>query len=367
MAATIYDVAKKAGVSTATVSKVLSNTPYVSEPTRARVLDAVDELEFVPSLVARGLSKAQTFILALVIPYTPDYLYSDPHLLELIRGIDDEARLRHYSLLLSTGGALPVRRPADRPAGSGPAWMHRGSYVDGVLLIAASALGSSLAELGFAGRPAVSIGYSAPAGCATTVHADDRQGAHAATRHLIDLGHQRIGAISATRPLTALARRLEGYRQALGKAGLPVDPALIAYGDFSPESGYQAAGDLLAQHPRPTAIFAFNDRMAMGAIRCLRDAGLSVPHDIAVVGFDDIPAAALADPPLTTVRQPAQDMGASAARLLFERIEHNANGLAETVLPTELVIRASCGAPAAPARQQRFSSIDEEVITSLHA
>jgi DNA-binding LacI/PurR family transcriptional regulator len=366
MAATIYDVAKKAGVSTATVSKVLSNTPYVSEPTRARVLDAVDALEYVPSLVARGLSKAQTFILALVIPYTPDYLYSDPHLLELIRGIDDEARLRHYSLLLSTGGAMPVRRAVDRATGSGPAWMHRGSYVDGVLLIAASALGGSLADLGFADRPAVSVGYYAPAGCTATVHADDRQGAHAATRHLIELGHARIGVISAARPLTALARRLEGYHDALGEAGLPADPGLIALGDFSPESGHQAATELLARHPRPTAIFAFNDRMAMGAIRCLREAGLSVPGDIAIVGFDDIPAAALADPPLSTVRQPAQDMGASAARLLFERIEHNVTSPAEAVLPTELVLRASSGALAAPARSH-FSSIKKEVVPSLYA
>lgn len=366
MAATIYDVAKKAGVSTATVSKVLSNTPYVSEPTRARVLDAVAELDYVPSLMARGLSKAQTFILALVIPYAPDYLYSDPHLLELIRGIDDEARLRHYSLLLSTGGAAAVNRAGDRRAG-GPAWMHRGNYVDGVLLIAASALGGSLADLGFAGRPAVSIGYYSPAGCAATVHADDRQGAHAATRHLIELGHRRIGVISAARPLTALNRRLDGYHQALDEAGLSADPALIAFGDFSPESGYRATSDLLAQSPCPTAIFAFNDRMAMGAMRRLRDAGLAVPDDIAVIGFDDIPAAALADPPLTTVRQPAQQMGASAARLLFERIEQNATGPTETVLPTELVIRASCGAHAASMRQGRFSSIDKEVVVSLNA
>lgn len=357
MAATIYDVAKKAGVSTATVSKVLSNTPYVKESTRARVLDAVAELEYVPSLVARGLSKAQTFILALVIPYTPDYLYSDPHLLELIRGIDDEARQRHYSLLLSTGGSMPVSRAPERAADTGAAWMHRGSYVDGVLLIAASALGSSLSDLGFEGRPVVSIGYYAPAGCSATVHADDRQGAYAATQHLIALGHRQIGVISATRPLTALTRRLDGYHEALDRAGLVFDPTLIAFGDFSPESGYEATRTLLAHQPRPTAIFAFNDRMAMGAIRCLRDAGLAVPHTMAVVGFDDIPAAALADPPLTTVRQPALEMGAMAARLLFDLIQRKVEEAGEVILPAQLIVRESCGAVRRDMTQQEVQSL----------
>ena len=367
MAATIYDVAKKAGVSTATVSKVLSNTPYVSAPTRAKVLDAVAELDYVPSLMARGLSKAQTYILALVIPYTPDYLYSDPHLLELIRGIDDEARSRHYSLLLSTGGAEPTRQPADRSTNGRPAWMHRGSYVDGVLMIAASALAGSLSDLGLDGRPAVSIGYSLPAGCAAAIHADDRQGARAATQHLIGLGHRRIGVISATRPITALSRRMDGYRDALSQANLPNDPDLIAFGDFSPESGYQAATDLLALQPQLTAIFAFNDRMAMGAIRCLRDAGLSVPRDIAVIGFDDIPEAALADPRLTTVRQPALQIGASAARALFDLIEHHVSGPSEVTLATELVIRASCGADIPTLPQGRFSWHQKEVISSASA
>ena len=224
--------------------------------------------------------------------------------------------------------------------------MRRGSYVDGVLLIAASALAGPLSDLGFAGRPTVSIGYSLPNGCAATVHADDRQGAHAATQHLINLGHQRIGVISATRPITALTRRLEGYRDALSEAELPDDPALLAFGDFSPESGYQAAAELLAQQPRPTAIFAFNDRMAMGAIRHVRDAGLSVPQDIAVIGFDDIPAAALADPPLTTVRQPALQMGSTAARLLLDLVQRTANEPLETILPTELIVRETCGALA---------------------
>ncbi len=367
MAATIYDVAKKAGVSTATVSKVLSNTPYVSAPTRAKVLDAVAELDYVPSLMARGLSKSLTYILALVIPYTPDYLYSDPHLLELIRGIDDEARARHYSLLLSTGGAEPARQPADSATNGRPAWMHRGSYVDGVLMIAASALAGSLSDLGLDGRPAVSIGYSLPAGCAAAIHADDRQGARAATQHLIGLGHRRIGVISATRPITALSRRMDGYRDALSQANLPNDPDLIAFGDFSPESGYQAATDLLALQPQLTAIFAFNDRMAMGAIRCLRDAGLSVPRDIAVIGFDDIPEAALADPRLTTVRQPALQMGASAARTLFDLIEHHVSGPSEVTLATELVIRASCGADIPTLPQGRFSWHQKEVISSASA
>lgn len=362
MTATIYDVAKKAGVSTATVSKALSNTPYVSQATRARIMAAVEELQYVPSLAARGLSKARTFILALIIPYTSDYLYSDPHLLELMRGIEQESQAHRYSVLLSTGGGDMTTA---LQAGRGHTLSN--SYVDGVILVAASILGASLAELNLQGRPCVSVGYHAPPGLGVTVHADDQQGAAAATQHLLAWGHRRIGVISAIQPITALTQRFEGFGQALAAAGVGVEPALLARGDFSPESGYAAAGQLMAQTPRPTAIFAFNDRMAMGAIRKLRDLGLAVPGDVAVVGFDDIPEAALFDPALTTVRQPALQMGATATRLLLGLIEDGAQQRSEVVLPAELVVRASCGAALAAVQSGRSDPATKEAPVSLPA
>lgn len=336
MAATIYDVAKQAGVSTATVSKVLSNTPYVSDRTRAKVLAAVEELRYVPNLAAQGLSKARTFILALVIPYTSDYTFSDPHLLELIRGIDAEASTRNHSLLLSTSGRQEARDSSlqHRPP-------LRGGYVDGAILIAASMLGARSEELALTSLPCVSVGYHSACGNGNSVHADDLQGAQAATRHLLSLGHRHIGVITAEPLITALNRRLEGHRAALQEAGIQLDPSLLVCGDFSVASGYRAARELLDRKPSPSAIFAFNDRMAMGAIRYLREVGLSVPDDLAVVGFDDIPAASFFDPPLTTVRQPAEEMGATAARMVIDLIENKIDCWPDTILPTELVIRGS--------------------------
>lgn len=341
MAATIYDVAKRAGVSTATVSKVLSNTPYVSEATRAKVLEAVAELGYVPSLAARGLTKARTYLLALVIPYTSDYLYSDPHLLELIRGIEQETKARGYQLLLSTADRKMAGAQAVESAAEPYQRAVRSQYADGVIVVASSAFGETPPPLAQQ-LPTVGIGYHALGG-RHTVHSDDRSGAAAATRHLLALGHRRIGVINAVPQITALVRRLEGHQQALAEAGVAWDPALMVWGDFSDASGYRAVEPLLALSDRPSAIFSFNDRMAMGAIKRLREAGLRVPEDVAVVGFDDIPAAALFDPPLTTVRQPAQEMGATAARLLFDLIEGRAVDTEEVVLPTELVVRRSSG------------------------
>jgi len=345
MTATIYDVARRAGVSTATVSKVLSNTPYVSEPTRLKVLEAVEALDYVPSLAAKGLSKARTYIIGLVIPYTSDYLFSDPHLLEIIRGIERIARGRGYSLMLSTGLAAVHRGIASNAMQP----ILRSKYADGVILLAASALPGGQPEI--SNRPCVSIGYSSPIGQGNTVHSDDRQGAIAATRHLLSLGHRRIGLISATTPITALTRRLEGHRETLREAGIAFDPALLTWGDFSPESGYAAAGQLLALAEPPTAIFAFNDRMAMGAIRRLREADVAIPDEMAVVGFDDIPAAAYFDPALTTVRQPAQAMGEQAAQMILGLIEGNEARFVDAVLPAELVIRRSSGASLQPIHQ----------------
>lgn len=340
MAATIYDVAKRAGVSTATVSKVLSNTPYVSEATRAKVLASIEELGYVPSLAARGLSKARTYLLALVIPYTSDYLYSDPHLLELIRGIEQETKARHYNILLSTGDR-PTRGSVDDSAIGPYQRAVRSRYADGIIVVASSAFTGGGPKPLTQRIPAVGIGYHAVGG-RHTVHADDREGAAAATRHLLALGHRRIGVISAVPQITALKRRLEGHQQALAEAGLAWEPQMLAWGDFTDGSGYRAAEQLLALPQRPTAIFAFNDRMAMGAIKRGREMGLAVPDDLSVVGFDDIPAAALADPPLTTVRQPALEMGATAARLLFDLIDGRPVDADEVMLPTELIVRASC-------------------------
>ncbi|MDH7487061.1 MAG: LacI family DNA-binding transcriptional regulator [Anaerolineae bacterium] len=334
--ATIYDVAKEAGVSTATVSKALSNTPYVSEETRARVLAVVERLNYVPSLAARGLTKARTYIIGLVIPYVSDYLFSDPHLLEFIRGVEQEANARDYNLLLAT-----ARAPSE--AASAYQRLLRTQYVDGAVLVAVRRGEPDSLGVGKMDYPCVALGYHSPYGPDNTVHADDRQGALKAVRHLLDLGHRGIGVISGPPPLTAVEERLAGYRLALAERGVACDEGWFVQGDFTPESGFQAAAILLERCPQLTAIFCINDRMAMGAIQRLRAEGLRVPDDIAVVGFDDIPSAALFEPPLTTVRQPALEMGRIAAHKLFQLIGREIESFESIVLPAELIVRASSG------------------------
>lgn len=337
MAVTIYDVAREAGVSTATVSKVLSGRRYVADGTRARVLAAVDRLDYTPNLAARGLAGARTQILVLVFAFHPDFIFSDPHLLQIMQGVDEIATTNDYALLLSTASS------ADNPLSAYKRIASQHNIVDGAVV------GGTLGSLGIntlegQGYPIVVAGYreSGP-----SVHTDDRQGARQMTEHLLALGHERIGVISGPESdRLATGARLAGYREALSGAAIQVDERLIAYGDYSGASGYGGAARVMAQQPSPTALFAFSDRMALGAMRWLREQGVAVPGQVSVAGFDDIPAAAIAEPPLTTVRQMSREQGRRAALLVLKLINNQppSEGT-EISLPAELVVRASTAPP----------------------
>lgn len=331
---TIYDVARRAGVSPATVSKVLSNTPYVSESTRERVLDVVRELDYVPSLAARSLSRSRTSILGLVFPYAPDYLFHDPHLMTFMLGADEAAAARDYSLLI-----FAAHSPAD-PAG-GLRRLLKARFVDGAILVGTRSILATAADLRYRTYPTVTLGYESPYGSAHTVHADDRHGGMLAARHLLDLGHRRIGLISGPEEITAVTERIAGFRTVLAGHGVDVEPGLTSQGDFTFQSGCAAAERLLSMPDRPTAVFAVNDRMALGVMWCAQQHGLAVPGDLSVIGFDDIEAAAFSTPPLTTVRQPSSEMGRLAAQRVFDLLDHGKDGLESVVLPVTLVVRSS--------------------------
>jgi len=334
--ATIDEIARLANVSPATVSKVLNNRAYVSAETRARIERIIAETGFVPSQRARGLSKRRSFILGLLIPYTSEQLFADPHLLEIMRGIEAAANPRDYNLLLST-----AREPAD--AASACARLLRSDVIDGAIVVEtqdlqlfAEALGSQdapWAVIGYAGDPAI-----------RTVHADDYGGAMLATRHLLGLGHRRIGVINSMPRPFALDERQRGIRATLAERGLQLDERLVAIGDFSIESGERAGQQLLALPEPPTAIFALNDRMALGVIRAAQNRGLGVPGDLSVIGFDDISMATMVNPPLTTVHQPGFALGEAATRALFALLDGKAAAPPE-VLPTEFVVRGTTGPP----------------------
>lgn len=334
--ATIKDVAAQAGVSYQTVSRVINNQPGVTESTRSKVQQAIEALDYRPNLAARTLPRRRSHIIGLIIPYEADYLFRDPHLLAQISGIDAEANARGYNLLLSTaGGADSGLEAYER--------FIRNQVADGALVIETRALQEGNQLLTQHKYPYVCLGYDLSNSNAHFVHYDDKAGATTATRHLIKKGHRRIGVINGPffNEVAWLKERLEGYRQALAEANIPFDPALVVSGDYTRYSGQLATDQLLKLSSPPTAIFAFNDRMAMGAIWALRAAGLQVPQDVAVVGFDDIPTAADFTPSLTTVKQPGKKLGQVATQLLFKLIAGDPVAEREIVLPAELIVRQS--------------------------
>jgi DNA-binding LacI/PurR family transcriptional regulator len=333
---TIDEIARLAQVSPATVSKVVNNRPYVSAETRRRIERVIAETGFVPSQRARGLSQRRSYVLGLMVPYTSDQLFSDPHLLEIMRGIEAEANLREYNLLLST-----ARAPAD--AASACVRLLRSDVIDAAVVVETLDLQPFTAALTDQAAPWVVVGYAQQA-ATHTVHADDYGGALLAMHHLLALGHRRIGLITSNPRPFALEERLRGVRDGLSAVGLTLDDALIAVGDFSTASGEAAAQRLLACPQPPTAIFALNDRMAFGVVRAAADRGLRVPDDLSVVGFDDISQAALLTPALTTVRQPGYALGVAAARLLFALLD-GAHPAPPEPIPTELVLRGSTAPP----------------------
>ncbi len=339
--ATIYDVARRASVSTTTVSKVLSNTPYVSATTKARVLEAMRELQYTPSLVARGLSGNRTYVVALVVPYELNYLFSDPFLLEIIRGVEDVTNEKDYNLLLSVARKSDQRSAYTR--------LLRTGYVDGAITIETFEGDEAARDLEARGIARVSVGYRSDANPINNVHCDDYRGAYEAVTHLLKLGHRRIGVVSGpARFMIAMEERLRGTQEALAAYGLTLDPALLVYGDFTVESGYRASKPLLENPERPTAIFAMNDRMAAGVLRRAQEYSLNVPTDLSLVGFDDIPLTGLVEPPLTTIHQPAFRLGQVATQKLFELINDELKQFEPIVLPVELVVRSSTALPNQP-------------------
>ncbi|MBN1920709.1 MAG: LacI family DNA-binding transcriptional regulator [Anaerolineae bacterium] len=342
---TIEDVARLGGVSRQTVSRVLNGRADVAEETRVRIQSAMQELGYSPSLSARSLPQRRMNIIGLVIPYGPTYLFSDPHLLGFICGVDQIANQRGYNLLLSTARDDGTGALSDVYGLSAFERLINTRHIDGAVVVETLNSREGIKMLNHHAYPAVILGYGTGLQSAYAVHSDDRGGARLAVMHLLSLGHQHIGIISGgEQTLSAMEERLAGCQQALAEHGLKLDPALVAYGDLTPESGAAATARLLAQATPPTAIFALNDRMAIGCIQYLTQEGWSIPRHISVIGFDDIPLASMCTPNLTTVRQPALEMGRQAARLLLELIENDTALLQPIVLPAELIVRGSTGA-----------------------
>lgn len=335
---TIADVAKRAGVSAMTVSRVINNSGYISQETRQRVEQAIAELGYVPNALARGLRFKQTKTLALVLTDI-----TNPFFTTLARGVEDTASAQGFSVIFCN---------TDESKEKETSYLNVlvQKQVDGVLLVPAQSAPESVTFLRERGVRFVVLDRRIPDTDTDTVRGDSEQGAYALVRHLLELGHRRIAALSGPEVVSTAADRVAGYRRALAESGLMPEPELVRYGSFTQESGYRMAQAALALAQPPTALVTGNNFIAIGALRALREAGLRVPDDISLVTFDDLPAAVIIDPFLTVAAQPAYEMGRRATALLLERLaEGGPPAPQEIVLPAKLIVRRSSGPPPAAA------------------
>jgi LacI family transcriptional regulator len=330
---TIRQIAKLARVSRSTVSRVLNAHPSVSSETRQRVQRVITETGYRPDPIARSLSNRRSDIIGLVIPLSIQSLFEDPFFPRLMQGIAQGCNSRDYTL------SLFLLHTAVEEAKLYPK-ISRRQLLDGVI-VTATRTGDPLIPQLLANRvPFVLHGrHEDPR--VSFVEVDNVAGAYTAATHLVRLGRRRIGLITGPPGSLAAEDRKRGYLDALIERRVPVDEGLIVHGNFTETSSYEAMQRLLPQEP--DAVFVASDTMALGTLRALREAGRRVPDEVAVVGFDDMPHAATADPPLTTIRQPIQRAGALAVEMLIDIIENGVEPARRILLPTELVIRASCG------------------------
>ncbi|MGB8464992.1 MAG: LacI family DNA-binding transcriptional regulator [Terrimicrobiaceae bacterium] len=334
---TTHDIAREAGVSRTTVSYVLNDRPgiSVSSTTRKRVLATALKLGYVPNSAAEMLVTGRSRSVGLVLS-RPELISVDGFIPIMIYGLNEVCKERGYR--------LSVEAVHDPPGVDDYLNLGKSKRIDSMIVINPRKGDAALRKVVESKFPVLISGSSErPKESAIATH--ESQAGHKATSHLIALGHQRIAHIGhASLDYVAVNRRLEGYRDALDAAKLPFNQALVAQGDFTSESGYLAMKRILASNAQPTALFAGNDTIAIGAMLAIREAGLSVPEDFAVVGYDDLPIAAYACPPLTTIRTHAFEQGKLLAEAVIRLMDKERIGSRQDVLPLELIIRESCGA-----------------------
>ncbi|MFG3657345.1 LacI family DNA-binding transcriptional regulator [Streptomyces sp. NPDC047706] len=336
---TLEEVAARAGVGRGTVSRVINGSPRVSDATRAAVQAAVAELGYVPNTAARALAANRTDAIALVVPEPETRFFAEPYFSDMLRGVGAELSDTEMQLLLIFAGSDRERRRLAQYLAA-----HR---VDGVLLVSVHADDPLPDLLGQLEIPAVISGPRSAEETLTSVDSDNYGGARSAVEHLIARGCRRIAHITGRLDVYGAQRRIDGYRDALHDAGHPADEQLIEAGDFTEEGGRRAMTRLLARCPDLDAVFAASDVTAAGARQVLREAGRRIPEDVALVGYDDSAIARHMEPPLTSVRQPIEEMGRRMIDLLLAEIADRRPAVSrrparrQMVLATELVERAS--------------------------
>jgi LacI family repressor for deo operon, udp, cdd, tsx, nupC, and nupG len=347
----IQDVARLADVSTATVSRALASPERVSPEARARVLEAIAKTGYVPNPAARSLRSQKTYMVLVVLPDLSNTFFS-----KILRGIEERLFEAGYGMIISDLDGSPEKEAHF-------AAFTAAGRVDGAILLNGHLFGQSREGEGTpakTGIPLVALCEAIPAADIPQIEIDNRAAAGRMTQHLASLGHRTIAYVSGP-PNNILEReRFLGYQDGLKAAGLPFDPALVLPGDYTIESGMIAGQSLVARPTRPTAVFCTSDEMAIGLMRTLLSAGLKVPEDMSVAGFDDIEFAAVAEPALTTIHQPRRELGQTAASVLIDLLQGR-SAPRRMRLETELVLRDSVAPPQnmekAPTKSTRTSAI----------
>ena len=324
---TIGDVAAEAGVSIATVSKVINDRYGVAPETLTKVKAVIAALGYESSLVARSMRSRRTNVIGILVADI------EPFSAELLKGAATAIRETDYELIVYSGSGHGKEHSG---------WERRnvsrlsGTLTDGIILVTPTVVDVSDAA------PIVTVDPHAGPPSLPSVHSDNFAGARTATEYLIGLGHRRIGFLAGRPDLESARLREAGFRDAMAAAGLAVDPSLIRVGEYAPETTEEPARELLTLAGPPTAIFAANDLSAIETMHVAHSLGLAVPGDVSIIGFDNIPESALTEPPLTTIDQSIQQMGREAVRLLVALIDGTADGPRQVSLPTRLVVRQSC-------------------------
>lgn len=331
MAVTIKDVAKKADVSYATVSRALNGKYGVNEKTRAKILAVAQAMGYTPNAIARGLVKNQTYTIGLIIPDITNPFYP-----EVARGVEDQAKASGYSVFLCNTN-YEKQREADHLN------LLLEKRVDGIIMAPISNHAADRLEEADNRIPVVYVTQRVTGKSSSFVVIDDERGGFIATKYLIEQGYKTIGYIGPDETGNDSGERLAGFRAAFKKFGMSVQSHYVRIADFKRETGYNAIAVMIEKGNYPQAVFAGNDLLAIGVIQGIKEKGMSVPRDIAVIGFDNIPLASFPEIRLTTIHQPKYEMGQMAADILLEKIEKRTTGQPRRViLEPELIVRSSC-------------------------
>ena len=327
---TIREVAQLAGVAPITASRVINDSGYASKDVRQRVKQAAEQLNYVPNVLARSLKSKRTHTLALVITDI-----TNPFWTTVARGVEDTASEKDYNVIFCN---------TDESAQKQKTYLQTliQKQVDGVLLVPASSDENPIEFLRQQKVKVVLLDRSLPNTNADVIRCNSEGGAYQLVKLLINLGHRKIGIFRGPFGVSSADDRMAGYQRALQETGLEINSQLVFSGEFSVESGYQMTKRLLSMSPRPTAMFASNNFIAIGALKALRDAQVAVPDEMSVVGFDDLPLAIVVDPFLTVADQPAYEMGCLATQRLLEHLDGEVNDeVRETILPVTIIERKS--------------------------